>query len=113
MAKHTKGIIFYAEMPDGWKSKSGCKDHKPFTRATLKEAIAFGQLRNCIAVLQGREHRCYGGTQECLSAVFSSEDSDTNLTSVSRDYLRMRCVKVSADMARKLHPRLLARIEGE
>lgn len=112
MTKTTTGFHFYAEMPEHRRSKSACREYKAFTRATLREGAALGQLCNCVAVLTGDEHRCPDYSQEALSAVMGTCDSDTNLGSVSRDYLAKRCVRIDADLARKLHPRLLARIDA-
>lgn len=103
-------------MPESWASKSGCKDHAPFTRDYLRSRVGMPGdmgLFNCVAVMTGHEHRCPDGSQEALSSVFDHADSDTNLGSVSRDYLAKRCVRIDADLARKLHPRLLARIDAD
>lgn len=102
-----KGIRFYADLAD--------ENCPPFlrraTRKRLREyAINGGQL-NCIAVLTGEEHRCYDGSQEALSATFFHPDSDTSLSSISRDYLR-RCRHIDERTARKLHPRLAARLDS-
>ena len=108
-----QGYHFFAEMPEEWKSKSGCKAHNPFTRATIRQAMAFGQKRNCIAVLTGEEHRMPGGERECLSATFHHLDSDTSFGSVSREYLRKRCVRIPAAWVEKLHPMLWRRVTSD
>ena len=116
-----KGYKFYAEMPDNYKSKSGCKSHAPFTRRYIKGGShgtpyssskqGKGIYLNCVAVCFGREHTCHDGSQECFSSVFDYANSDVNAGSVSLDYLRKRTVRISETLARRLHPRLFERLD--
>lgn len=104
-----KGYQFHAEMPDSWASKSGCKSHRPFTRALLKEWAAEGKHCPIIAVLQGPEHRLVSDgevTIECFGSVYGHDNSAVCGTSVSRAYLDERTVRIDEATARKLHPAL-------
>lgn len=71
-----------------------------------------GQHVNCVALLIGDEHRNHDGTQEALAGTFSHPNSDVSLGSVRHDYLR-RCRRIPESIARKLHPRLFARLDAE
>jgi hypothetical protein len=112
-----KGFQFFAEMPEGWRSKSGCKTHAPFTRKTLKEWASRGVTCNVNAVFideeTGRKMRSGSpGTYEALVATFGHSDSDTSVGAVGWEYLDKRCVRIDEATARKLHPRLFARLDA-
>ena len=111
----TKFYRFYAEMPEPWRSKSANKEHEAFTRKTLTAWAARGLTANCVAVLldekTGRPMTGGSGSYECASACYFHNNSACAGSSVSGEYLRERCVRVSADLARKLHPALFQYLE--
>lgn len=67
---------------------------------------------NCVALFLGKEHQCHDYSQEALSATFIHPNSDVSAGSVSREYLR-GCRRIDEMLARKLHPRLFARLDSE
>ncbi len=93
-----KGIRFYLEYPN--------KTEK--NKATVKNLG--NHSGNCIAVFLGKEHTCPDYSQECLSAVFFTPNSDTNLGSVSHEYLRERCKRIPANLVKNIHPKLWSRL---
>jgi hypothetical protein len=108
-----RDITFYAEMPDSWASKAACKSHVAFTRFTLNHWAATGKHNNCLAVW-GKPYLTQGPipVNECLSAVLYTSNSDVNVGAVSREHLQKRCVRISEELARKLHPKLAARLDA-
>jgi hypothetical protein len=48
---------------------------------------------------------------DAFVAVSGRSNSPVELGVPSEDYLRKRCVRIDADLARKLHPNLFARLE--
>ena len=93
-----KNIRFFLEYPN--------KTEK--NKATVKNPG--NHSGNVIAVLLGKEHLCPDYTQECLSAVFEHPNSDTNLGSVSYEYLNERCKRIPERMAKEIHPMLYNRL---
>jgi hypothetical protein len=106
-----KGYRFYAEMPQDWKSKSGCKSHKPFTRANLEKT----EQCNVVAVLldERGQLRWQGSTMnmDAIAVPIEYSNGAVALASVSRDYLRKRCVRIDAALAKKLHPQMFNLLE--
>jgi hypothetical protein len=66
---------------------------------------------NCLAVI--RKNRCPDGSMECVGSVFEHPNSACAGTAVSSEYLQQNCKRVAEDHARKTHPRLFERLEGE
>jgi hypothetical protein len=86
-----KGVRFYAELPEHWRSKSGCRLHPPVTRAALARGLRLPLL-----------------------AVFPSGDAVAELEggcSAPRDYIRARCLRISETEARRLAPRFVTFME--
>lgn len=112
-----KGYRFYAEMPSDRASKSACKKYGAFTVAALRDMAQFGQCNNVIAVPLGNDGApIWQGASlnmDCFGAVRDIPDSSVCGTSTSRDYLRKRCVRVSAELAMKLHPSLVTYLTNE
>lgn len=115
------GIRFYADLPGTWKQPerhdNRFTDDKPLLplRTTVKQLKAYadnGGKLNVVALLLGNEHRCPDYSQEALTATFGHADSDTSLGSVSHEYLR-DCRRIPEDLARRLHPRLFARLDAD
>lgn len=111
------GYRFYADLPGthysgvtGALKVSGDKWRPRTTVAQLTEYAAAGGLCNVIALLLGDEHKTLDGC-EALVSTFEYQDSDTSLSSVSREYLR-KCRRIPESLARELHPRLFARIDA-
>ena len=116
-----KGYRFYADLagtesepcaaggfyPDNIKRAYG----KRTTVKQLREAASAGKQCNVVALLLGAEHQNQDYWQEALIATFAHFDSDTSLGSVSRDYLK-GCRHIPESLARKLHPRLFARLDA-
>jgi hypothetical protein len=116
-----KGFHFFADLPgtlaqpEDYSGRYGDTPVFPkrTTRKQLREAAERGELCNVVALMLGDEHLCRSDySQECLSATFGHADSDTSLGSVSRDYLK-GCRRIPEALARKLHPRLFARLDAE
>lgn len=108
-----KGFRFYADLPGTLDDNDKPVFRKRTTTVKqLREAAERGEQCNVIALLLGREHQRPNFTQEAISATFAHADSDTSLGSVSREYLR-DCRRIPEALARKLHPRLFARLDSE
>src|SRR5258708_704493 len=116
-----KGFRFYADLPGTLKQPESAdnrfSDPKPVLPISssikrIREYAEKGEHLNCIALMLGREHQCPDFTQEVLSAYFGHANSDTSWGSINRDYL-MDCRRISEQLARKLHPRLFARLDRE
>lgn len=96
-----KGYKFFLEFPDNkTKRKSG--------RGNI------GHSGNCIALATDPEFtyvRNGGIMQEGLSAIFYTRNSPVNWGSVSWDYLRENCKRISEAKAREIHPELFNRLD--
>ncbi len=103
-----QGYTFYAEMPDHRGSKSASKNFHAFTRKTLQEGAANGQKCNCLALID----EGLPGMREGLTPVYGTIDSPVCWSSVSLEYVRKRCVRISEELARKLHPALFYRLDS-
>jgi hypothetical protein len=114
--KPLTGYRFYAELPDSHGSKSASKKHGPFTVAALQELTGRGLHNNCVAVvLDNFGNPMWQGSTDCMDCIGpirGTSDSPVASTSVSRDYLRNRCVRISQQLARKLHPAMFAYLEN-
>jgi hypothetical protein len=114
--KPLTGYRFYAELPDGRGGKSGTKKHAPFTVAALRDVAARGLHNNVCAVPLDDEGRplWQGATlnADAVVSVRGTSNSPVCGGSVSRDYLRTRCVRVPQALARQLHPQLFAHLEA-
>lgn len=113
-----KNFRFYADLPGTLAIEDHSRrgfDKPAFPKRTtirqLREAAERGERCNVVALMLGREHQCADYSQECLSATFIHADSDTSLGSVSHEYLR-GCRRIPESLARKLHPRLFARLDA-
>ncbi len=102
-----KGYRFYAEMQEARQSKAGSKRWLPFTRATLARGAERGELANCLAVALDENGRPTG---EALASVYEVADAPVCVTGCDPGYLRERCVRIPAALARKLHPELFRRL---
>lgn len=105
-----KGFRFYADIP-GTRYNP---DKSPYPRGKLRSDITVEELKilaetgtqiNVVALFTGEEHRCPGGSQEAIAAVFTHVNSAVACTSISYKYLR-RCRRIPESVARQLHPRL-------
>jgi|SRR5215472_9878616 len=113
------GYRFYADLPGTLQQPepydNRFADPRPVLplRTSIKKLKAFadggGEL-NVVALLLGDEHRCSNGEQEALVATFGHANSDTSLGAVAHEYLR-KCRRIPEKLARKLHPRLFARLD--
>lgn len=107
-----KNYRFYAELPDdGRESKSGSKHYHAFTREHLRSKADRGLRNNCIAVLiddkgQPLWHVGTDGTMDAIVPAYGANNAAVCCGCVSRDYLRKRCVRIDAELAKKLHPNL-------
>jgi hypothetical protein len=112
-----KDFHFYAEMPEGRKSKSASKAYpfQPWTRATLKRYAAEGRHVNVCAVLVSDS--AYLSAQgdvmrEAISALLDQPNSPVCGSSASRGYLDKRTVRIDEATARLLHPALFAYLDA-
>lgn len=96
------GYKFYLEFPDK-KSK----------RKSGRENL--GHSGNVAALATAREFtyvRNGGIIQEGLTAVYFSPNSPVNWGSVSWDYLKEKCKRISESKAREIHPALFERLDN-
>lgn len=98
------GYRFYADLPEMFPLRT--------TRKQLEHAAAAGKQCNVIALFTDNEHRRYDGMFEGLVATFAHLNSDTSVGGIDRGYLR-KCRHIGESLARKLHPRLFARLDAE
>jgi hypothetical protein len=112
-----KGYRFYAEMEDARCSKSASKRWSPFTRGYLQNLAAGSWHNNCIAVLldeSGQPLWC-GKDRDQMDAICpvnGRPNASVELGLPSIGYLRTRCVRISAELAKKLHPNLFTYLEA-
>lgn len=96
------GYFFYIEFPDK-KSKR---------KATRKNLV--GHTGNIVAVFG--EHWLSGTSkdilQECICGVFNTPNSPVCSSSVSVDYLRDVCLRISEKQARSVHPELFKYLDA-
>jgi len=111
-----KGYRFYAEMPEARGSKSGSKRHRPFTRRWLEAHAIAGGRNNVIAVLLDEKGQpLWTPGTNCMAAICPINDcsnAPVQSGSPSIDYLRTRCVRIDAELAKKLHPNLFSYLEN-
>ena len=93
-----KGWTFYAEFESS-------KEKRKWTRAKLN--LHKGFIR-CIAVNEGtkREQISYNGCVEVASSVYFYDNSECACSTASLEYLPDNCLKISKELAFKLHPNL-------
>lgn len=112
-----KGIRFYADIR-GTEYEPGAFGFRrgrlpcDLTRERLRVLADANVPINCLALFTDPEHRCHDGTQEALVTTFAHAGSDVSLGNVDHDYLR-GCRHIDEATARKLHPRLAARLDQE
>lgn len=106
---------FYAEMEDARSSKAASKRWPAFTRERLEGMAAGGWHCNVIAVLLDEKGKtCWCGNTDKMDAfvaVSSQPNPPVELGTPSLGYLRKRCVRISEELARRLHPNLFKRLE--
>jgi len=110
-----KGWKFYAVMPQERKSKSASKayPHNPFTRAQLQKIADAGQTHECLALsIEDHGGRSWRYNPECVTLLHGDDLRNLGMSGVSLYYLRDRCVIISEDLARKLHPQLFRYLES-
>jgi hypothetical protein len=96
------GYRFYADLDETFPQRT--------TRKQLELAATAGKQCNVIALFVGDEYR-RGAMHEGLVATFAHLNSDTSVGMVDRGYLR-KCRRIGEPLARKLHPRLFARLDA-
>jgi hypothetical protein len=108
-----KGYRFFAELPQGRTSKRGNAMFNPWTRANIKAYAENGGLSNVVAIFT--ETPPYRSGQEIvregLVATFAHNNSDTSVGSAAESYLRKRTTSIDEKTARRLHPKLFARLD--
>lgn len=111
-----KGYRFYAELPEHRGSKSGSKQHLPFTRRYLEGLAAGNYHHNVVAIPLNEKGQPLWHVGEPVMDSFAGLNDRANApvcsTSTSRDYLRTRCVRIDAALAKKLHPNLFHYLEN-
>lgn len=97
-----KGYKFYLEFPSAKvKRKSGkANTGHSGTVIALATDPEFTYIRNGGIVTEG------------LAAVFLNPNSPVNWGSVSWDYLREKCKRISEAEAREIHPNLFKRLDS-
>lgn len=112
-----KGYRFYAELPvvpDGRKTKAGRKGNPSFTRKNLRDGL-FGPHVNVVAVMLDENQRpMWQGSSDGMDAVAAAtnvRNAGVIACSVSRCYLRDRCVRIDEALARRIHPNLFMYLE--
>lgn len=110
-----KGYRFYAEMPETRGSKAGTKDYVPFTRKYLRQLAEGRHHNNCLAVLVDElgpiPSARHSGFDAFCASTDRANEGRIELGSPMPEYLRKRCVRIDADLARRLHPNLFAFLE--
>ena len=112
-----KGYRFYAELPENRQSKSASKYHAAFNMEFLRELARKCMHCNVVAVLtdeRGYPYMCgsNGDQMEAIAPVYGTSNSPVVQSMPSARYLRTRCVRIDADLAKKLHPKLFEYLEG-
>lgn len=106
-----KNYRFYAEVPTERFTKKATVAHpRAFTRKNLEAFAEDGGLNNCVAVYLDDDGRLMYGDDSCVEAAVTYVDapnSGVNTGAVSLDYLRENCVRISAELAGRLHPKLM------
>ena len=67
---------------------------------------------NCLTVLRDPDSLILTGNYECYETVFFDKNSECCGSSVSPEYLRDKCKKISKEQAYKEHPNLQKYIEN-
>lgn len=120
-----KGYRFYAEMPEARKSKAASNAFPlfPWTVAALREKAQSGEFNGhmvnrapCVVAValqsDGRPYWNNDGTLEAVSVGIDGNHHSYCWTSVSPEYLRIRCTRIPEELARKLSPELFRRLES-
>lgn len=111
-----KGYKFYAEMLEERGSKSASKQYPAFTRGHLRALADLGYHCNVVAVPLDRRGRplWQGSTlnMDAFAGLTDRLNAPVCSTSTSRDYLRDRCVRINAELARRLHPNMFHYLEN-
>ena len=107
---------FYAEMPEGRRSKSASKANPfPWTVAALRDRAAQGFRCTLVAVPLDDDGRpLWHETDLCMDAVTVAIEGNHyhyGWNSVHVDYLRNRCTRISEDLARVLSHELFRYLE--
>lgn len=109
-----KNFHFYAELPEARGSKSASKHWGPFTVSVLWGIAHTGLRNNCIAVPLENGRPMYQGNTlnfDAFGVALEGVHNSVEGVGTTRDYLRKRCVRISEDLARKLHPALFTYLE--
>lgn len=110
-----KDFKFYAELPDdGRQSKSGSKHCHAFTRAHLQDKADRGLHNNCLAIPLENGRPMYQGSTlnfDAFGVVLVHIARSVEGCSSNQNYLRAKCVRVSEELARRLHPQLFLYLE--
>lgn len=104
-----KGFRFYAELPENRGSKAANKRYRAFNRQYLESVARDGMHVNCIAVMHANGQNDVGDW-DSFAPVSDRANAPVEAASVQGDYLRRRCVRISSDLALKLHPNLARRL---
>lgn len=112
-----KGFRFYAEMPEGRRSKAASKAHPmfPWTVAALRGHAARGGRAQVAAVpLMDNGRPCWtpSGSMDAIAMGIEGNPLSYTLTTVDPGYLRQRCIRIPEDLARHLSPELFAKLEA-
>lgn len=108
-----KGYRFYAEMPDQQRSKSGSKNQWAFNREFLHRVADTGMHNNCIALMLEDGRPMWNSAGDKMDAIVPAglrSNSAVCSGQVDQGYLRKRCVRIDAELARQLHPCLFSLI---
>lgn len=112
-----KDFKFYAELPDdGRQSKSGSKHYYAFTRAHLQDKADRGLRNNCIAIPLENGRPVYQGSTlnfDAFGVVLNNIPRSVEGCSSNQGYLRAKCVRISEELARCLHPNLFLYLEAD
>lgn len=110
-----KDVRFYAVMPISRKSKSASKSHPfdPFTIKRLTEKADAGERVECFAldVSDARWRYNPGGAGLVFDPEITPDFSAIGWTGVSLDWLSSRCVRISEELAQRLHPEIVRYME--
>jgi len=94
-----KGIRFYQEFKD------------PSRRRIPAKSVC--AVLVCNGAFMSGGHNNYRACYEAIAGVFDNPNSPVGGTSVSLDWLRTHCKRVSESRAREIHPALFERLDKE
>jgi hypothetical protein len=109
-----KNVRFYIDFgADSLKvSRNGNEYNLEKRKYSIRKGI-LPESQNCLAIFTdvSKDSLLHNGTYEGFAAVYFKNNSPVCVTGISPEYLRINCTRCSEEVARKLHPELLNRLD--